>query len=153
MSTPSKHMAQADLIATRLRTAPATGELPTPLNITTVDVLVYKQKAIATKITAALDRDTGAAIVITWEGFTTLDPLSSHPRLAHRYNVCIWSRPVIDKDAFPADQILESIIARLWRWVPGGGHCFGASEIRDGGLVPDPKFLKIDCEVVFPIYH
>ena len=153
MSTPSKTMATAALIVTRLKTAPATGEIATPLDITGVPMLVYEQKAIASRINAAVDKTTGAAIVITWEGFAVTDKNAARPLLAHRYNVCIWSLPIIDAGAYPADQILESVVNRLWQWVPGGGHAHGEVEVKDGGIVPDAKFLKIDCEVVIPIYH
>jgi hypothetical protein len=147
-------MMYADLIASRLQTAPVVDvEIETPIDITDIDVVVYEQKAIAGKINAAVAKNTGAAIVITWEGFTTLDKNASRPRLAHRYNVCVWSRPIIDQGAFPADLIIESIVNRMWQWVPGGGHAFGEAEVKDGGIVPDGKFLKIDCEVTIPISH
>ena len=154
MSTSrSKALMYADLMSDRIKTAPVEGEIETPLDITDLAVLVYEQKAIANKINAAVDKSKGAAIVITWEGFTVLDKNAARPRLAHRYNICVWSSPIIDQGAFPADQIIESLINRLWQWVPGGGHAFGEAEVKDGGIVPDPKFLKIDCEVSIPISH
>lgn len=153
MSTPSKAMATATLISTRLKTAPVTGEIATPLNITAVDVVIYEQKAIASQINAAIAKTTGCAIVINWEGYTTLDQNAARPRMAHRYNICVWSRPIIDQGNYPADQVIESIINRMWHWVPGGGHAHGEVEVKDGGIVPDAKFLKIDCEVTIPIYH
>jgi hypothetical protein len=153
MSTPSKSMAHATLIETRLKTAPTITEIPTPLDITGVGVVVYKQKSIQSEIDVAMKKVVGCAIVISWEGFTTTDRNARTPRLAHRYNICVWSKPIIDQGAYPADEVMESIINRMWQWVPDGGHAHGEAEVRDGGIVPDQRFLKIDCEVVIPVSH
>ena len=153
MSTTSQAMIHAGLIKTRLQTAPAAGEIATPLDITAVPVIIYEQQVINSAIGAAVAKTTGCAIVIVWNGWTTLDKNAGTPRLAHRYNVCVWSKPVIDAGAYPADQVLESAINRMWQWVPVGYHSFGEAEVRDGGLVPDAKFLKYDMDVVIPVSH
>lgn len=144
----------AETIRTRLRTAPAAGELETAVDLTVVDVIVYQQRKIAAEVDAAVAKSAGCAIVIMWEGWRTLNANAGRPRLAHRYNICVWSKPVFDSAAeYPADQVMESIIARLWQWVPGGGHAHGEAQPEDGGIVPDKTWLKIDCSVTIPIYH
>jgi hypothetical protein len=141
----------ADLIRTRLLTAPVEGELPTPLDITGVDVIVDRQKDILTEVTKAVSKAKGTAIVILFEGFKTGDEDASRPELEHTYNVCVWSRPIIAGAALPADEVLESVILRLWQWIPEGGpHHHREAQVTNGGLVPDRKFLKYDCEVMIP---
>lgn len=153
MSTTSKAMIHAGLIKTRLQTAPAAGEIPTPLDITAVGVVIYEQQVLAAAIDAEVKKTTGCAIIIVWNGWTVLDKNASTPRLAHRYNVCVWSKPVIAANAYPADQVMESILNRLWQWVPVGYHAFGEAQVQDGGLVPDAKYLKYDVDVLIPVSH
>jgi len=146
----SKALDIAELIRTRLITAPAAGEISTPLDITGLDVLVYKQKKIQSEIDTAIAKARGTAVVILWQGFATLDKNAARPRLAQTYTITVWSKPIIAGDNLPADDVMESIVNRLWQWVPLGKHAHGEAEIRDGGLVADTKFLKYDCEVIIP---
>lgn len=146
----SKAFQHAELIRTRLLTAPAQGELETTIDITGVEVIVYRQKKIQSEIDAAVAKAKGTAIVILWQGFRTLEKNAHRPRLAQTYNVSVWSKPIIAGDALTADDVMESILLRLWHWTPTGGHAFGEAEVSDGGLVPDNKFLKYDCEVAIP---
>jgi len=153
MSHTSQAMIHAALIKTRLQSAPATGEIPTPLDITAVGVVIYEQQNITAAVNAAILKASGCAIVIVWNGWNTLDKNARTPRLTHRYNLCVWSKPVIDAGAYPADQVVESILNRLWQWIPTGAHAYGEVEIKDGGLVPDAKFLKYDLDLLIPISH
>jgi hypothetical protein len=147
----SSFLNTADAIQTRLMTVPVAGELPTPLDITEVAVIVDRQKNILSDVTKAVAKAKGTAVVILWTGFVTLDKNTRRPRLANRYNITVWSRPVLAGAALPADEVMESVILRMWQWRPqAGGHAHGEAEVKDGGLVPDAKFLKYDCEVVIP---
>jgi hypothetical protein len=58
---------------------------------------------------------------------------------------------VIDGENRPADNVMESMVNRLWHWVPDGGHAHGEAEVRNGDMVPDNQFLIYDCEVVIPV--
>lgn len=147
----SKALDISALIRTRLLTAPGAGELPTPLDITGLDVIVDRQKNILSDVTKAVAKAKGTAIVILYEGFRVDDEDSGQPRLANTYNVCVWSRPVIAGEALPADDVLESVILRLWQWIPVGAHFHQEATVKNGGLVPDLKFLKYDCEVIIPV--
>lgn len=149
----SKALDMADLIRTRLLTAPTEGELETPQNITAVPVIVDRQKNIVSAVTLAVSKTSGCAITILWEGFTTADENSRKPRLAHRYTVSVFAKPVISGDELTADDVMESVILRLWHWRPGGGHAFGEAVVRNGGLLPHKSFLIYDCEVVIPSTH
>ncbi len=141
----------ADLIATRLATAPAAGELATVLDITALPIIVDRQKSIASAIAGGVGKPTGTAITILWQGFAAVEKNTSRPRLAQRYTLTVWSRPVIAGAALAADDVMQSVITRLWRWIPGGGHCFAAAEITRGGLIPDAKYLVYDCEISIPV--
>lgn len=149
----SYQLAIAEHIRTRLLTAPVAGELPTPLALAGLDIIVDRQKNILSDVTKAVAKAKGTAVVILWEGFTTVDKNSARPRLAHSYNITVWSKPVLAGANLAADDVMESIIARLWQWKPAGGHAFSEADVRNGGLVPDAKFLKYDCEVIIPITH
>jgi hypothetical protein len=146
----SASLDMADLIRTRLRTAPITGELATSVNLTTMEVVIYRQTPIVSQITAAVAKATGGVILITWEGFRIPDGNTARPRLANRYNISVWNKPIIDNGARPADEVVESILMRLWQWVPGGGHANGEVEIRTGDMVPDKNFLIYDLEIIIP---
>ena len=141
----------ADLIAARLATAPATGELATVLDITHLPVIVDRQKSIVSDIAKGVGKAGGTAITILWQGFSTVEKNTSRPRLAQRYTLTVWSKPVIAGEDLAADDVMQSIITRMWRWIPGGGHCFAAAEITRGGLIPDAKYLVYDCELSIPV--
>lgn len=151
----SKALDNADLIRTRLLTAPTENEIPTTVDLTTLtdEIIVDRQKSILTSVTTAVAKATGTAITILWAGWTVADKNARTPRLAHRYTVTIWSRPVIAGDALPADDVAESAINRLWHWRPVGAHAFSEAQPENGGLVPNKSFLIYDFEVVIPISH
>ena len=149
----SQQLALAEMIRTRLLTAPAVGELATQMDLTGLDVIVDRQKNILVEVTKSVAKARGTAVVILWEGWTPVDKNSKRPRLAHSYNITVWSKPIIAGANLAADDVMESIIARLWHWKPTGGHAFSEAEVRNGGLVPDAKFLKYDLEVVIPVSH
>lgn len=148
----SKAMDIADLIVARLKAAPAPGELATATDITGLDAIVYSQQNISTKITAAVGKASGTAITIVWDGHTTTEENAKKPRMAYSYTIEVISKPIIAGDELKADEVMESIIQRLWQWNPGGatGPSYNEAQVRGGGLVPDTKYLKYDLEVVIP---
>jgi hypothetical protein len=146
----SASLDMADLIRTRLLTAPTSSEMATSVDLTAMEVVIYRQTPIVSQITAAVAKASGGVILITWEGFRIPDGNTARPRLANRYNVSVWNKPIIDNNARPADEVMESILLRLWHWVPAGGHSHGEVEIRTGDMVPDKNFLIYDLEITIP---
>lgn len=147
----SSALDMADLIKTRLTTAPADGELATPLDITALEPVVYQQQDINSKLAAQVARAQGTAILIICEGYQNGDPDDSRPRLSVTYTIEVWSKPVISAGAYPAVDVMEAIILRLWRWSPTPAHMRNFAQVGNGGLVPDDKFLKYDLTVTIPI--
>ena len=141
----------ADRIRNRILTAPAVGEIATTVDLTHIDVIIDRQTPVLSMIQAAVARATGCAIVILWQGFQVPDPNTSRPRLAHRYTITVYSKQVIDGANRPADNVIESIVNRLWQWVPDGGHAHGEVEVLNGDMVPDKTYLVYDCEVTIPV--
>ena len=148
MSTPTD---MADLIRARLLTAPAGGELATLVDLTHIEVIVYRQQSIDASVKAAVGKASGCAITIEWAGFKTLQPNASRPRLGETYNISVWSKPVIDAGQRPAELVLKSIILRMWHWLPNGGHVFGEAVPENGGVTPSKSYLVYDCEVTIPL--
>ncbi len=72
----------AELIRDRILTAPATGELATLVDLTRLDVVVYRQQSIDADVQAAVAKASGTCITIEWTGFRVLDNNASRPRLA-----------------------------------------------------------------------
>lgn len=141
----------ADLIRNRILTAPAVGEIATTVDLTRIDVIIDRQTPVLSLINAAVAKATGTAIVIFWEGFQVPDQNTSRPRLAQRYNIRVYSKQVIAGANRPADNVIESIVNRMWHWIPLGGHAYGEAEVSNGDMVPDKSFLIYDCEVVIPV--
>jgi len=143
----------ADLIRTRLLTAPAVGELATLCDLTELGadgIIVDRQKDIQTLAAKAVAKARGTAIVILWDDQAVADKNAKRPKMAYSYNIAVWSKPVISQGEFPADDVMESIITRLWHWVPQGGHQHKEVEITPGGLVPHKSFLIYDCGATVP---
>lgn len=147
----SQALDQADLIRARLLAAPAPGELPTPLVLAEVaPVIVDRQKNLLPEVTKAVEKTKGCAIIILWTGFTVADKNSRTPRLSHGYRLTVISQPVLAGANRPADDIIESILLRLWHWRPGGGHAFGEVQIGTGALVPNESYLIYEIELTIP---
>lgn len=146
----------AELIRTRLLTAPAEGEIETlvPLHeLGTNGIIVDRQKNIRSLAAKAVDKTRGTAIVILWNDHAVADKNAKRPRMIYGYNIAVWSKPVIAGAAWKADDVIASIINRMWQWVPGGGHQYNEVEIRPGGMVPDETFLIYDCGLLAPASH
>lgn len=148
MSTPTD---MAELIRNRILTAPTSGELATLVDLTHIDVIVYKQQSIQSEVTSAIDSGAGCAITIEWAGFRTLEKNASRPRLAEAYTVSVWSKPVIDGGNRPAELVIKSIVLRMWHWIPLGGHAFDEAVPSSGGVTPSKSYLIYDCEVTVPV--
>lgn len=148
MSAPTD---MAEMIRNRILTPPAAGELATLVDLTHTDVIIYRQQSLDAEIKATVGKTTGNCIVIEWSGFRTLDKNASRPRLAETYNVSVWSKPVIDDGANPAELVIKSIVLRMWHWVPEGGHAHDEAEPTNGGVTPSKSFLIYDCEVAVPV--
>ncbi|MDP3850099.1 MAG: hypothetical protein Q8Q59_06335 [Luteolibacter sp.] len=146
----SKAIDMADLIRNRLLTRPAVGEMATSVDLTHIDVIIDRQVAVLSKVKEAVAKASGCAIVIVWTGFQVDDKNLGRPRLSHRYTITVWSKQVVDQGNRPADNVIESIVLRLWHWVPDGGHAFGEAEVINGDMVPDKSYLIYDCEVIIP---
>ena len=149
MSTPTD---MADLIRNRILTAPAVDEMATLVNLTGIDVIVYKQQSIDAAVKAAVGKASGCAITIEWAGFITDDDDAQAPALRENYTISVWSKPVIDDGNRPAELVLKSIILRMWGWVPNGSHSTDRARPRNGGVTPSKSYLIYDCEVSVPIY-
>lgn len=151
----SKALDNAELIRTRLLTAPAVGEIPTSVDLTTLtdEIIIDRQKSILPTVRLAVAKAGGTAISILWLGGRVADANARTPRIEHRYTVTVWSKPIIAGGNLPADDVVESAINRLWHWRPQGGHAFGEARPENVGMVPDKSFLIYDFEVVIPISH
>lgn len=148
MSTPTD---MAELIRNRILTPPAADELATLLDLTHIDVIIYRQQSLDAAVAAAVAKTSGCAITIEWAGFRALDSNASRPRIAEVYNILVYSKPIIDDGARPAELVIKSIIKRMWHWVPQGGHAFDEAVPSSGGIVPSKKYLVYDCEVTVPV--
>lgn len=143
----------ADLIRTRLLTAPVTGEPSTPVSLPTLGedgIIVDRQKDIATMVKIQIAKAIGTGVTILWDGHAVRDFNASRPDMDLSYTIQVISKPVITAGAFPADDVMESIILRLWQWVPGGGHANRECKIQPGGIVADRSFLIYDLGVTVP---
>lgn len=156
----SKALDIADLIKARLLTAPAEGELATPANLTLLAnvaalngedaILVDRQKDIGPMVTIRVAKASGTAVVILWDGHEVADANARRPLMQFAYSIRVYSKPVMSGEDFPADDVMESIINRLWQWVPLGGHQHREVRLTPGGMIPDRSFLIYDLGVLVP---
>lgn len=149
MSTPTD---MAELIRNRILTTPVEGEMATLCNLIGIDVIVYKQQSLDAAVKAAVGKASGCAITIEWAGFITDDDDAQSPALRETYTISVWSKPVIDEGARPAELVLKSIILRLWGWIPNGSHSSDRALPKNGGVLPSKSYLIYDCEVSVPVY-
>ncbi len=152
----SKAIDIAELIRTRLLTAPTGDEIETlvPLHqLGTNGIIVDRQKNIRALAAKAVDKTKGTAIVILWNDLAVADRNAKRPRMIYGYTITVWSKAVIAGANWKADDVMASIINRMWQWIPGGGHPHNEVEIRPGGMVPDETFLIYDCGLLAPASH
>ena len=147
----SAALTHADLIRTRLLTAPAGDDLPTVADLTGLTVIVDRQKNIGSEISTTMAKGAGNLIVILWNGpDQVLDANAHRPRIAHNFRISVWSVPILKQNLPPADDIMDSIIARLWHWRPDSVHCFSEVTLKPGGMVPNTSYLIYDLDVQVP---
>lgn len=140
----------ATALATRITTAPTGGEPATTVNLTGIPVIVDKQKDLLTELNKAVGKSEGVAVVILWDGFDEIDPFAPEPRVMNRYTVTIFSRPILTATALAADDVMESILTRLWRWAPSNGHQSNAVQIGGAKFIPDERFSIYSLDLKLP---
>lgn len=158
----------AELIRTRILTAPLASELPTLVDLTLlyqpnedptlhVDaVIVNRQKEIQSKIALVQAKARGTVIVIQWDQHTPDQKNAGSPNLTYTYSVQIWSKPVLGEGDFPADDVFESILARLWHWQPGAAEAGKGIAHREvqataGGVMPNKSFMIYEFGLLVPV--
>lgn len=148
----SKALNIAELIRTRLLTPPLPAELSTPVDLSELpdQIIVDQQKNITSMVKNAVGKARGTAVTILYTGFGVIDPAAATPRLGNRYTVRVHSKPIIAGDEWLADDVVESVVKRLWKWDPGNRLPQDRCEIRGGDLIPDTKFLIYEIDLSFP---
>lgn len=147
MSTALDH---ADLLRTRLLTAPTGEEHATPLDLRGVPVIVDRQKDIVSEVSKAVAKTTGCAVVILWTGYAAGDVNARGFRVAATYKITVLSKPILAGAALAADDILESILLRLWQWRPPGGHSDRPVIVGAATLIPNDSILIYECDLTIP---
>lgn len=140
----------AEQIRTRLLTAPTAEERATPLDLRAVPIIVDRQKDILAEVSKAVAKTTGCAVVILWTGYSAGAVDGSNPRCAATYKITVLSKPVLAGAALAADDILESILLRLWLWRPPGSSAYTKSILGAATLIPNDSILIYECELQIP---
>ena len=144
----SKALDTAELIRTRLLTAPTGSELAVTVPIVDVAVIVDRQKNIVSDVAKAVSKASGTAIVILYDGFRSVDENASSPRIEQRFTVTIYSKPVIAGDNLKADDVMESVIKRLHHWRPvEASPVYDEMRVSGGDLVANASFLTYTLDV------
>lgn len=142
----SKWLDLSDAIATRLGDVAA---------LAGVDIIVDRQKDLATEVNKAVAKAKGAAIVILWAGSENEDEAAGGPRLACDYEITVVCRPVIRGEATPADELVEAVCKSLHHWLPeaGGIDSYQRMIVRRVGLFPDTRLLvhQIDARITLQL--
>jgi len=126
----------AELIKARLESRPA---------LAGVDIVVDRQKDLATVVSKGVGKAKGCCVTILFEGFQVPDRNTPGPQVRPRYTLRVWSRPII-KDDLPADEVVEEIARALHHWIPEGLHAYGEMTVTGGDLVPDKTWLIYEIE-------
>jgi hypothetical protein len=135
----SKALAIADTIAARIDAAGLNGRA----------VIVWKQKDIAGEVRARVERGTGSALMLFYEGFEQVAAhRAPYPAVTRRYLLRVLSRPVLQANQPTADALLEGAALALHQWEPDE-TATGISEISvtQGTLVEDDAFLIYDLTI------
>jgi hypothetical protein len=158
----------AELMRSRILTAPLASELPTLVDLTElyqanedpaleVDaVIVNRQKEIQSKVSLVQAKARGTAIVIQWDGHAPDQKNAGSPKMAYTYSVQVWSKPVLGEGDFPADDVFESIVARLWHWEPGvaeagKGIAHREVQVMPGGVIPNKTYMIYEFGLLVPV--
>ncbi|BCU75986.1 hypothetical protein [Luteolibacter sp. LG18] len=159
-----KARTHAALIQARLATAPLVDEehreLPTPVDITGVDFVYARQALPVDKVAEIIGRTKGVVISMTYTGWSPLDAAQKRPRITKHYELTVWSRPLVLESgeeakadgALYADDVMDSVIIRLWKWRPEEDHVNGEVEMKGGDQVPDKRFLLYSGEISIPAF-
>lgn len=121
-----------------------------------IDVVYDRQKDIAARAKASVEKSKGLFVTILFAG--KKKATEGIARWRAIYLVQVWGRPIKLEGDTPLDDIVEAIeVALDGQPCPGSSpdglvdHVYQEMDVRDVGLIPDPVWLKYGIEVEVPL--
>lgn len=147
----------AEKIVERLGSARTETELSTPIDISGIPVIFDRQTDIRSKVDRKMEEASGAVLTLLYQGWRIEDENASRPRVMQIYTLELHARYILLQDdinggAKWADDVIESVILRLWHWRPELDHVYGECKPGDGDMLPDQRRLSYSCNVEVPTF-
>jgi hypothetical protein len=129
---------KADQIATRLQAVP---------ELSSVGIIVDRQKDIAAEFTKTMGKVNGGVIIILFEGFQpdSGDYPQSDDTLISSFSVTIWTKPILRRGQPPADDLVEAVHTSLHGWKQD--ECRFRSVVKRGRIINNPRYLIHQLQV------
>jgi hypothetical protein len=127
--TPYDMLAPADALADYLAMVEGLSDIP---------VIVGRQKDLESEINEAVAKATGAAIMISLEGWNVIIPDSSDCHLNAEFSLSIWTTPVLYPGATEESVILGLLISAMQRYTPDPEDCDARWVTSSGAHVQHP---------------
>jgi len=129
--TMSVFLDKADQIKSRLESV---------ADLSTVEIIVDKQKDIVSEFNQAIQKSKGGVIVILFEGYEPNDPENVDSTLISSYSVTIWTQPILRSSNPKNTDLVEATHRALHDW-KHDSFCQNNAQVLRGALVPNPRFL------------
>lgn len=134
----SAFLDKADEIATRLQAVP---------ELSSVGIIVDRQKDIAAEFTKTMGKVKGGVIIILFEGFQPDSgdyPQSDDPIISS-FSVTTWTKPILRRGQPPADDLVEAVHKSLHGWKQD--DCRLRSVVKRGRIINNPRYLIHQIQV------
>ena len=129
---------KADQIAARLQADPG---------LSSVAVLVDRQKDIASEFKKRIEKVKGGVVIILFDGYRpdSGEFAQSDDVLISSFSITVWAKPVLRKDQPPADDLVEAVHTSLHGWKQD--DCRFRAVVNRGRLINNPRFLIHELQV------
>ncbi|MGD1979768.1 MAG: hypothetical protein PVJ98_10265 [Akkermansiaceae bacterium] len=123
---------KADQIAARLKVDPG---------LSSVVVLVDRQKDMAAEFPKAMGKAKGGVVIILFDGYRpdSGDYPQADDALVSNFSITVWTKPVLRRGQPPADDLVEAIHTSLHGWKQE--DCRFRAVVRRGRIINNPRFL------------
>ena len=108
--------------------------------LSSVEVIVDKQKDIAAEFAKAIQKAKGGVIIILFDGYEPNDLDVNDSTLISSFSITIWTQPILRGTNPKNTDLVEATHKALHDW-QHDAFCQNNAQVLLGRLIPNPKFL------------
>ena len=114
--------------------------------LSTVEIIVDKQKDIVSEFNQAINKAKGGVIIVLFEGYEPNDPENSDSLLISSFSITIWTQPILRGSNPKNTDLVEATHRAIHDW-KHDSFCQNNARVLRGRIVPNQRFLIHELSV------